>query len=128
MALVPQDTENANVWHDMKEVVRLWGELDDAAPRFTKAVLWGAVAPTEGLWHVVSAMYMKKQNVLTIEVEPYQESEVRLLNASHQITVVRPACVVQKGDTWTIPEAEGVLLNGVDFPKTEGTAPVQFKP
>ena len=123
---VPQSAAGTNIYQDCREVVKIWGEDDNNAPKFTACFLWGAKMPTEGVWQVVTTMFMHKQQLLTIEIEPYSDERLEV-GHSHKITIAHPVCVVQNGRDWSIPECNGVMFNGIDFPKTSGTAALQFK-
>eukprot|EP01063_Lacrimia_lanifica_P014776 TRINITY_DN21327_c0_g1_i1.p1 TRINITY_DN21327_c0_g1~~TRINITY_DN21327_c0_g1_i1.p1 ORF type:complete len:136 (+),score=61.67 TRINITY_DN21327_c0_g1_i1:66-473(+) len=114
MAVALQDAvPEVAEWDDPRQVIKMWGEDEALAPKFMVVKLWGIARPQAALFYAATAMFMQKQRLLTINLEPYGEDQ-RMPSESHVLTVVRPSRFVKNGMDWTIPEADGLLWNGQD--------------
>ncbi|KAJ9460889.1 hypothetical protein DIPPA_21738 [Diplonema papillatum] len=109
---------STGVWPDARDVVRLWGEDPDKAPKFKVLNIFGMQVPKDGdeVWTVATCMFMFKQQLLAMEVEAVDSPGSQ--QTSHKLVVIKPGSIVQNGQDWIIPSAEAVQWDGNDVPKS----------
>ena len=111
-------------WPDIRELVKHWGEDENRSPKFTSLTLSGMKVPIEGgVWTVATAMFMKRQNLLVLEVEPVNGQP----GSGDKITIIKPSSVTKTDSTtWVIPEAEGLQWGDRNITMEKGQEAVIF--
>eukprot|EP01064_Diplonema_japonicum_P024477 TRINITY_DN3504_c0_g1_i1.p2 TRINITY_DN3504_c0_g1~~TRINITY_DN3504_c0_g1_i1.p2 ORF type:complete len:136 (+),score=31.97 TRINITY_DN3504_c0_g1_i1:56-409(+) len=114
-------------WSDPREVIKTWGEDPAQAPVFTKVEIFGVAAPLDPTkkWTVATGMFMQKQRLMTLEIEPTNSCG----EGSVKLTVIQPADITEEDNgVWRIQTAMGVQWEGADRKTEPGVDAVKFIP